>query len=554
MGRFKNIVGHSMDVDSSNKIIRVLVNGSPIDVRKGMQLGAVLSEANAFYEPGSTIAIGHRTKSLEPTSTKYQLITNRGSIVLEISRRNRQANAVLAKLAYALPSIQLSDANSLSIGPFDLQSKGTYKEFELDEGEIFLDASGMDAHRACLVLCKKRHRAYYSLVTSKPVGRIVAGKKTLLELTAKDKILGLSPFHIPDAALELSFQGTSDLQTMIDEEGTIVHSCVEVRLLDTSPDCADLFLHSIRGKSLMARMATGSFLSTDGLSGIQIIERNPTERGRGSISIRNEGKGQGQFYFFKRNRTKSASHTVIGEITKGMELVDFARERDLISIRANCQPIGTAGMTQIEAGNYLASLGITQLRDGSTSDQSVVVGQNPSTTLEILKRGSVETTGLDKDLIVRIRLDEDRAPNSIRYFRAATGLMFAPIGSLQIEYAYSQIVGAVLAKGNSSRVTCPTLHPENTPTSAVAQGEIGITNSVKERMGTIGVRIDRSREFGPTCEALEGTNIIGTLEKESIPIARMASQGSVIYVVETGEHPASAGTMSAKSRASDKAQ
>jgi UPF0288 family protein (methanogenesis marker protein 3) len=51
--------------------------------------------------------------------------------------------------------------------------------------------------------------------------------------------------------------------------------------------------------------------------------------------------------------------------------------------------------------------------------------------------------------------------------------------------------------------------PENTPATEVAAASLAITNDSRKGSGMVGVRLSKNREFGPTSEPFEGTNIIG---------------------------------------------
>jgi UPF0288 family protein (methanogenesis marker protein 3) len=51
--------------------------------------------------------------------------------------------------------------------------------------------------------------------------------------------------------------------------------------------------------------------------------------------------------------------------------------------------------------------------------------------------------------------------------------------------------------------------PENTPADEVPAFALGMTNDSRKGTGTVGVRTAPNREFGPTAEPFEGTNLIG---------------------------------------------
>ena len=51
--------------------------------------------------------------------------------------------------------------------------------------------------------------------------------------------------------------------------------------------------------------------------------------------------------------------------------------------------------------------------------------------------------------------------------------------------------------------------PPNLPEGKVAANIVGVTNAAKKFAGMVGVRFNESKDFGPTAEKFEGTNIIG---------------------------------------------
>ncbi len=502
-------------------------------------LGEILAEADPDSVPGSLVALGVPVRRHRGHTTRYKLSTSKGAAAIEFKRTAVSNGDLLQCLDRVSLEVQHSDANSVAIGTFRLNRDGDYREYELKEGLIYVDVAGLDSDSTCLVFCKRRHRAFYNIARPVPIGRVVSGSKVFYDLDITDRIEDFAPQAPADASTSLSFRRTTNLKTRISDGGTVVYSRVEAKLNGAAPRCADFLLKAVEGNVLNVAISSGSFMSVEGVRGVEIPERNPSERTRGCISIRNSGKEKGRFYFFKKTRPKAESHTVIGEITRGIVLVDLARSGDFLSVKINERIVNTIGMTQREAGRLLDSIGVVQERSGNTLDESIVVRQDPSTTLEIMSRGCVETIGLNKEMIAGIQLNEREAPHSVEFFRVATGLKSSLIGSLRVEYPYSRLVGAILLKADLSTVELPNLGPENVPTKLVRRGDIGITNFVKTRMGSIGIRVDPSREFGPTCESLESTNIIGRIVGESLDIILEADPGSDVFLTEAEKNPQS---------------
>ena len=53
------------------------------------------------------------------------------------------------------------------------------------------------------------------------------------------------------------------------------------------------------------------------------------------------------------------------------------------------------------------------------------------------------------------------------------------------------------------------IYPENCPVTETSAAALAITNDSRKGSGLVGVRLSSNKEFGPTSEPFEGTNIIG---------------------------------------------
>jgi putative methanogenesis marker protein 3 len=323
------------------------------------------------------------------------------------------------------------------------------------------------------------------------------------------------------------------LTTRIIHDGTLVITVVEVSLSDKSTNAGDLFLHVFKDSTVKVSSSTGSFISSAGLSGFVIgeVDEEPQERGRGRVSVRNHGKQHGEFYFYRSDRSISSSHTMIGEVSKGMEIIDLAESGDEFAIITRPKLVNCIGMTQSNARDQLAELGHRQIRKGDESDGALIVYHHPSSTLMMRPGGPVETTGVPPEHVIRLRLFDEAAPVTAKYLRDVSGLTLARIGRLKVEQAYSPLIGAMLLNGDHSRISVPDLNSENVPIEKIGVGVIGVTNSVVERMGIIGIRMNESDEFGPTLEHFESSNIVGQIEGEIDALKRFKN-GNDLYVME----------------------
>jgi UPF0288 family protein (methanogenesis marker protein 3) len=64
----------------------------------------------------------------------------------------------------------------------------------------------------------------------------------------------------------------------------------------------------------------------------------------------------------------------------------------------------------------------------------------------------------------------------------------------------------------------------------VPAAALGITNDARKGSGLVGVRLSPNREFGPTSEPFDGTNIIGTVI--SVEKLKHIREKKAVYVRE----------------------
>ena len=89
------------------------------------------------------------------------------------------------------------------------------------------------------------------------------------------------------------------------------------------------------------------------------------------------------------------------------------------------------------------------------------------------------------------------------------------------------------------------INPENCPTGEVPAAALAITNDSRKGAGLVGARLSANREFGPTSEPFEGTNIIGrVIDTDKLK----ESEGAADGVYPRGEamtdySPANVGTV-----------
>jgi UPF0288 family protein (methanogenesis marker protein 3) len=153
------------------------------------------------------------------------------------------------------------------------------------------------------------------------------------------------------------------------------------------------------------------------------------------------------------------------------------------------------------------------------------VRQSPLNTVDILKARNVKTFAVPQDKLVKIELYDDRAPKTVAFVRTVTGLRDNPVGSLQAYVKYGKTIMFRAQTAEKFDIV-----PENTPTTSVSAGEIGVSNRSSKYAGLIGVRLEDNEKYGPTGERFNSTNIVGRILHTS-PL-QSVRENETIYVHE----------------------
>jgi putative methanogenesis marker protein 3 len=499
-------------------------------MEKGLSLGRVLQQANVHQSNGCIVAIGRSSECGSQRPTKFYISTSKGDITFNIIDREL-ADRMTKAVENGSLSMRSLDANSLAIGSIVCDAAKGYVTVECNEGDIILDQAGSERSNTVLRFCKKKHTASYAMVGQSTIGRVISGMQILKTLSIRD------PIEFTTSAESMAsecYSRVSDMNMTVAEDGLTIITKAAINLNCHVPESAEVFLHRFSEGTVEACSSTGSYLRISGPDQAVIDERNPVARKRGTVTLRNSGCGRGQIYVYRVARAPNESHTAIGEIEAGMALFDVAQPGDHIAVRVSPLPVKTIGLTQSQAAECLESRGLHHIRVGCVEDYAVVVRQEPKFTMDAIGSGSVTTTGSDPEEFVAVDLYDALAPTSAKYFRSATGLDVGPVGSLEMILPYSPITGAMLLQGDLDRTRNMVVEPENCPTKIVESGEIGITNSINSKMGMMGIRLQDSAEFGPSCEVFDSTNIIGKIDERDLEKIKRKKRGEKVYFIEGG--------------------
>ena len=509
----------------------IKVNGEEIDVADGSTIQDVIGETNAPYTPGSIICLIKGKKELEKNITKYKIKTTQGSIIIELTD-NEDAKPIIDVWKnqyedFADLSIRWSTSSEVSIGPIVTDLEPTHDEFKYYEGDVVLSLSSFSNESTHLILLKENTTNVYSVPPyNKGIfAHVIGGRKTLNELTDDDVVTSIEP--IIERSTTTDSASVSDLSTVL-EEGNELYTYISFEIDEDSPICVEHLFSIIKDNRIKVNFDSNSFVGFYELEGIDKPKENTTQRVRGTITIRNTGSGVGRMYVYRENRVLTPNHTTVGRITAGMEIIDIAKKDDFITVKSEQQRLLLLAKSQGDASNILAEAGVEHIREGVTDDEGLIVEQSPRHTIDILKEGKVVTKAISPNELCDIEF-VDNAPRSVKYFKLISGLLENPVGKIKVHFA---VPGMHITIFEGDKKLAKGLVPENNPVDIVNECEIGITNMASKSAGLIGIRFEPNREFGPTAESFNATNIVGKMISNTEGLEEL-KEGVVVYVRES---------------------
>ena len=507
----------------------IRVNDQEVELKEGSTIKDAIIATNAPYQEGSILTVVQGTEEFESHIDKYKIKTDQGSIILQMIENSDSEEIIkIWKSRYkefADTTIMWTSSEELAIGPISTDFEPTREEYQYKEGDVVLSLAGFSKDSTHIIFVKEDHKATYGAPDyNKGIfATVVGGKRTLTKLTNRNIIKSIEP--VAERSSLTKSKTITDINTKL-EDGNQIYTYALIEPIKESPESVDQLLALTKDDKIKVNYDTNTFL---GFYELQKIQKNPElidQRKRGTITVRNTGAGVGNIYIYREDRVSTPSHTVVANVTKGMELIDIAKEGEQITIKTNPERIMTLGLTQKEAEEHLKKHNIQHIRDGLTDDDALIVEQTPKYTMQIVDEKQVKTLGIKPDKLIEIEFT-DNAPRSVWYFKKITGLLDAPLGSLKVYFAVSDM-GLVMFKGDESEAKG--LKPENSPEKYIG-GTIGITNMSRKNVGLIGIRFDDNDEFGPTGEKFNATNIIGRITN-GIENLKKIKEGDTVYVIE----------------------
>jgi len=303
---------------------------------------------------------------------------------------------------------------------------------------------------------------------------------------------------------------TTDM-TLVPDDGMQIVSRVEVMAQGYSPDhvtteaagSVEHLLVALQSGKFTVGRATSTHILDQKLVGTDVPSQFKHPRREGTVTVRTAGPSIGGVYIYRADVPNSPAHSVVGQVVHGIELVKLAKEGDILSTRVVPGRIDLLGLPLEAAKKIAAERGFALAVDKDGPDR-LVVSQEPGTTLDVLAEHSAMVTTAPAAQVIDIELDDAHAPLSCDVFRRITGLKEHDAGMMPAFFVFDDVY---LFKPKIP--TTIKIYPENSPTEEVPAAALGLTNDSRKGAGLVGVRLSESREFGPTSEPFEGTNIIG---------------------------------------------
>jgi putative methanogenesis marker protein 3 len=506
--------------------ITIEYNDEAIEIEEGATLGEVFKKTSTSYIDGAIIGIVRGGKEIKERTAEYSVHTNKGEFKIEVDPEKPDlVNIWLANFVGPHLNAHWATPDVVAFGPIATDIKPDRDTYEYQRFDVIFGAGGYDAKKTYVLLAKDKHSTSYGGAAGGGVfARVISGKNIIAKLDQGDSISRIEPVIRWETLVDKVI--TTDLD-MILEDGMKIFTYFSVDLKKESPFGSEHFLGGARKGLFEVSDSSSSYIVYDVLKGETCPFEVLDSRSEGSVAIRTKGLGMGRIFISKEDRTSSTSHSIVGTVTKGLELVKLAQNGNKLEVRVNPQQVMFLGLGIEDAMKKAQEQNLSIEVDGYTGKGAIVVEQQPETTMEILESKKVSILGIPPGLLLHIKFYYDKAPKTIEYLRHTLKLKERPVGPLPVFLTYEN---TTLFKTIKRTEGYKEIMPENTPSGKVLSGEVGVTNQASKQYGIIGVKNEDDERYGPTGEKFHCTNIIGkVLDAEKL---RSVNQGDIIYIIE----------------------
>ena len=484
-------------------MIRVHLDGEIREISEGSTLATLITD----HPAGCAVAIIRPATKEQEKTASITVTTTAGEITLELS--GREVDVLEHPETASSLALHWTDRYAAAFGPFQSEVRPERKQHLYERGDVILGCGGYNPKTSYLIFSKSRHLADHGAdETGGVVGHVVSGKAVLDRWATGDRVTKTEPV-ISWADTSRSFT-TRDMTVSL-KDGMQIVTRVEVMAQGYTPEritteaagSVEHMLVALQSGKFTVGRATSTHILDSKLKGTDVPAQFKRPRREGTVTVRTGGPSIGGVYIYRADVSKSPVHSVVGQVVHGIELVKLAKEGDILSTRVVPSRIDLLGLPLTEAKKVAAARGIALTIDTDNADR-IVVSQEPGTTLDVLAERAATVTTAPFGQVIDIELDDARAPLSCDVFRRITGLAEHDAGMMPAFFVFDDVY---LFKPKIP--TTIKINPENCPADEVPAAALGITNDSRKGTGLVGVRLSANREFGPTSEPFEGTNIIG---------------------------------------------
>jgi putative methanogenesis marker protein 3 len=508
-------------------MITIHLDGERMEVPEGATLKSILPA----HPPDCCVAIIRPSTKEESRTGSFAISTTAGEISLEAA----STDVTFFDNPESIKDLSLhwSDRYAAAFGPFPSAIRPSRRPHLYERDDVILGCGGYDPKNSYLIFSKSRHSADHGADENGGViARVVSGRAVLDRWTTGDKIVKVTPV-VSWADTSRSF--TTNDRGLVLENGLQVVTHLDVMAqgyseghvtTEAAGSVEHMLLACESGRYTVTR-ATSTHILDDRLAGSEVTSQFKRPRREGTVTVRTAGRSSGGLYIYRTDVTGSPAHSTVGQVVHGIELARLAKENDTFIFNVSPSRIDLLGLPLPRAKEIALAKKITLVVD-KDGDDRIVVSQEPGTTLDVLSEGKATVTTAPYAKVVDIELFDSAAPMSCDVFRRVTGLREHDAGMMPLFFKFDDVF--------LFKPVIPTelrLVPENVPPDEVPSAALGITNDSRKGAGLVGVRLSVNREFGPTSEPFEGTNIIGRVvdteklkglkEKEKVYIREVKS-------------------------------
>jgi putative methanogenesis marker protein 3 len=502
--------------------MKVSVNGKVKDLQKGAALKDAV--AGEIYNAGSLMSIRRSADRIRSETSDLELVTSKGSMTVHLDDSSDARTWKGAAKDIEGIGTRWVTKKIIAFGSFPTTIKVSRAERMYRRYDCFFSLGGFDNTTTYMMVAMDDHKWAYGAGTGR-IGRITSGRHILDMLKEGDKILAVRPVTSERSSENVIV--TKDMEHPL-EEGMAIETYVKIDLNERSPMSCEHILVTAGKGGLNIADTCGSYAACSDNTDVIMIDEEKSVRGKGCVTVRSSGTGTGRIFFYKERRQLLQQHNDAGTVAHGRDIINYAKQGDIVTLTTDQLRILSVGMTQAEGKRFLESFKLKQIRTGDTSDDSIIVEQEPEWTMHAVRSKEVETFGAPKDRIFSVSLDRKNEPASVHYFEHLTGLNHKPIGTLKVHFAFKGMP-MVTFEGDEERGK--SLYP-GAEFKKCKKGDIGITNQSRPHCGLMGIRLEESKEFGPTGEEPYGTNIAGTFRGDLKKLTEGLKEKDIIYIRE----------------------